>query len=243
MKRVFDIVVAAAALVVLSPLLLLAALAVKLTSPGPVFFRQQRMGRGFQPFWILKFRTMVPDAPRLGGPITCGEDPRVTRIGRILRKTKLDELPQLINVLKGEMSMVGPRPEVPQYVELFRTDYEEILRVRPGITDLASIKYRHESTILGAAADPEREYRERVLPEKIELARQYVRRASVLYDLSVLARTILRLAGDVFRHKPRPAAAAAHARPSGAAGRHAQGAPAEDDQARECPAEQERPEA
>lgn len=199
MKRVFDFILAAAALVVLSPLMALTALAIKLTSPGPVFFRQQRVGRDFRPFWILKFRTMVAEAPRLGGPITCGDDQRITRLGRLLRKTKLDELPQLINVLKGEMSLVGPRPEVPQFVELFRADYEEILRVRPGITDLASIKYRDEAAILGAAEDPEREYRERVLPEKIELAKQYVHQASLWTDIKIIANTLLKLAGGAFR--------------------------------------------
>ncbi len=157
------------------------------------------MGRDFQPFWIFKFRTMVPDAPRLGGPITCGDDPRITRLGRFLRKTKIDELPQLINVLKGEMSLVGPRPEVPHYVELFRADYEEILRVRPGITDLASIKYRDEAAILGAAEDPEREYRECVLPEKIELAKQYVRQASLWTDIKIIATTLLKLAAVASR--------------------------------------------
>jgi len=197
MKRTLDVLIASVALVALSPLLLLVALAVKLTSPGPVFFRQQRVGRNFRPFWILKFRTMVADAPRLGGPITCGDDPRITRIGRILRKTKLDELPQLINVLKGDMSLVGPRPEVPKYVEMFRRDYEEILSVRPGITDLASIKYRDESTILGLAEDPEREYRERVLPEKIALAKQYVHQASLWTDIKIIFGTLLKLAGDV----------------------------------------------
>jgi lipopolysaccharide/colanic/teichoic acid biosynthesis glycosyltransferase len=142
MKRTFDIVAAALGVVILSPLLLMAAVLVKLSSPGPVFFQQERIGKGFRPFLIYKFRTMRPDAPATGMLITVGNDPRVTRIGRLLRKTKIDELPQLINVLKGDMSLVGPRPEVPKYVELFRADYDEILRVRPGITDLASLKYR-----------------------------------------------------------------------------------------------------
>jgi len=139
-----------------------------------VFFRQKRMGRGGRPFFILKFRTMVQEAPKRGGPITCGDDPRITRIGRLLRKTKLDELPQLINVLRGDMSLVGPRPEVPKYVEMFRQDYEEILRVRPGITDLASVKFCDEAALLGSAANPEEEYLRRVLPEKIRLAKEYV---------------------------------------------------------------------
>jgi lipopolysaccharide/colanic/teichoic acid biosynthesis glycosyltransferase len=137
-KRALDIVAASVGLVLLSPLLLLVSLVIKLDSPGPVFFRQERIGRWFRPFLIYKFRTMVQEAPQLGGPITFGADPRITRVGRMLRKTKIDEFPQLINVLKGEMSLVGPRPEVRQYVEMFRSQYEEILRVPPGITDPAS---------------------------------------------------------------------------------------------------------
>ncbi len=126
-------------LVVVLPLLPVVAVAIKWDSPGPIFFKQRRMGRGFRPFFIYKFRTMVEDAPALGMSITAGRDPRITRVGQFLRQTKLDELPQLINVLKGDMSLVGPRPEVPRYVELFRKDYEEILQIRPGITDLASL--------------------------------------------------------------------------------------------------------
>ena len=140
MKRVFDIAVAFLGLFLLSPLLLLVALLIKRDSPGPIFFRQERIGKGFRSFFIYKFRTMVIDAPLKGGPITIDGDPRITRVGRLLRKTKIDELPQLIiNVLKGEMSFVGPRPEVRQYVELFRRDYEEILKIRPGITNLLSL--------------------------------------------------------------------------------------------------------
>ena len=137
MKRLFDVVAAAIGLVILSPLMALVALLIKVDSPGPVFFRQHRVGKDFRPFQIYKFRTMVQKAPLRGGLITAGVDPRVTRVGNFLRQTKIDELPQLINVLKGDMSLVGPRPEVPQYVEMFRKDYEQILSVRPGITDLA----------------------------------------------------------------------------------------------------------
>jgi lipopolysaccharide/colanic/teichoic acid biosynthesis glycosyltransferase len=200
-------VVAGLGLLILAPLLIVIAAVVRLTSPGPVFFRQERIGRGFRPFFILKFRTMVPDAPRLGGPITFGEDPRITRIGRLLRKTKIDELPQLWNVLCGEMSFVGPRPEVPRYVEMYRADYEEILRVRPGITDLASIEYRDEAALLGAAADPEREYVLRVLPEKIRLAKEYVGRQSFLLDVRIVLNTLLCL---VCARTPRSAESAEH---------------------------------
>ena len=195
-KRAFDILAVALGLLLLSPLFALVALLVKLTSPGPVFFRQQRIGRRFRPFFINKFRTMVQDAPKLGAQITFGDDPRITRLGHILRKTKIDELPQLINVLKGEMSLVGPRPEVPKYVEMFRDDYEEILQVRPGITDLASIEYRDEAAVLAEADNPEEEYVRRVLPEKIRLAKEYVRRASFWYDLTIIMKTLLKLFAD-----------------------------------------------
>jgi lipopolysaccharide/colanic/teichoic acid biosynthesis glycosyltransferase len=199
MKRVFDIGVAGVGLILLAPLFLLLALLIKIDSPGPVFFRQERIGRGLRPFFIYKFRTMVADAPRRGGPITVGADPRITRVGRILRATKLDELPQLLNVLKGEMSLVGPRPEVRRYVELFRQDYEEILSVRPGITDLASLRYRYEAELLAAATDPEEEYVSRVLPEKIRLAKEYTRRSSLLFDVTLIWKTLVRL----FHRRPR----------------------------------------
>ena len=195
-KRLFDVLASGVGLLLISPLLAATAIAVRITSPGPVFFRQERMGRFGRPFFILKLRTMVQDAPRLGGAITIGADPRITPIGRLLRKTKLDELPQLFNVLKGDMSLVGPRPEVHRYVEMFRDDYEEILTVRPGVTDLASIKYRDESTILGSAVDPEEEYVERVLPEKIRLAKEYVRRQSFGLDITIILGTVFHLARD-----------------------------------------------
>jgi lipopolysaccharide/colanic/teichoic acid biosynthesis glycosyltransferase len=193
MKRAFDIVAATAALFILSPLLGLAALLIKLDSPGPVFFKQERIGRSFRPFWIYKFRTMVRDASTRGGLITVGEDRRITRVGRILRKTKVDEIPQLINIIKGEMAIVGPRPEIRHYVELFRRDYEEILKVRPGLTDLASLKYRDEAALLRKAANPEDEYRTRVLPDKIRLAKDYLRRSSFLFDLSLILKTLFKL--------------------------------------------------
>jgi lipopolysaccharide/colanic/teichoic acid biosynthesis glycosyltransferase len=192
-KRLVDILVSSAGLVLLSPLFALIAVLIKLDSRGPVFFRQERIGQGFGPFGIYKFRSMVKDAPQRGGLLTAGADPRVTSIGRLLRKTKFDELPQLINVLVGEMSLVGPRPEVRRYVDLFQSDYEEILCVRPGITDLASVKYRDESSVLMNATDPEKEYITRVLPDKIALAKEYVRRSSVLFDASLILKTVVKV--------------------------------------------------
>ena len=190
MKRSIDVVGALGGLVLLAPVLLVAGVLVRLTSAGPVLFRQERIGLGFRPFTIYKFRTMVADAAQRGAAITCGADPRITPLGHVLRKTKIDELPQLFNVLRGDMSFVGPRPEVRRYVEMFRDDYQEILRVRPGITDLASIEYRDESTLLGRAADPHHEYVSRILPHKIQLAKEYRRRASVLFDLNLILRTL-----------------------------------------------------
>ena len=191
MKRLFDLIVSAVAIVVLSPLFLAIAIAVRLDSRGPVLFRQERMGRGFRPFPICKFRTMVVDAPRLGGQLTAGDrDPRITRVGRFLRRWKLDELPQLLNVFKGDMSFVGPRPEVPRYVEMFRDDYAVILTVRPGMTDPASIKYLNEAALLAAADNPEDTYVRQILPEKIALAKQYVSQRSLGYDLRLIWNTL-----------------------------------------------------
>jgi lipopolysaccharide/colanic/teichoic acid biosynthesis glycosyltransferase len=190
MKRAFDIVVSGLGLVLLGPLMAAIAVAIRLTSPGPVLFRQYRVGRRFEQFEILKFRTMVVNAHELGGLLTASTDDRVTRVGRVLRRTKLDELPQLINVLKGEMSFVGPRPEVPRYVEQFRHDYERLLRVRPGITDPASISFRDESAILGEAEDPERTYVEEILPAKIRLSDEYISRATLASDVRTILRTI-----------------------------------------------------
>jgi lipopolysaccharide/colanic/teichoic acid biosynthesis glycosyltransferase len=194
-KRAFDILVSVAGLIVLLPLLLLVATAIKLDSSGPVFFRQWRVGRRFRRFGIYKFRTMIDDAFDRGLPITVGQDSRITRVGKILRKTKIDELPQLLNVLKGDMSLVGPRPEVPRYVELFRPDYEHILKVRPGLTDLASLKYSDEASILGQSANPERDYVARLLPDKIRLAKEYIQRSSLLFDVKLIVETIIKLFG------------------------------------------------
>jgi lipopolysaccharide/colanic/teichoic acid biosynthesis glycosyltransferase len=194
LKRCFDFTVASIGLILLSPVFLIAAIAVGCDSRGPIFFLQQRVGRGFRSFWICKFRTMVVDAPLRGPQITSGEDPRITRVGRYLRKWKLDELPQLWNVFKGEMSLVGPRPEVPRYVEMFRDDYACLLSVRPGITDPASLKYRDEAAILAQSQNPEETYVRLILPEKIALAKRYVAQASLSGDLALIWQTICHVA-------------------------------------------------
>ena len=192
-KRVFDIVASALGLVLLSPLLLAVAILVKIDSDGPILFSQERVGRRFRLFRIYKFRTMVRDADVKGKAITCGNDPRITRVGTLLRRLKIDELPQLINVLRGDMSVVGPRPEVPRYVDLFRTDYQEILEIRPGITDLASIGYKDESAILGRSDNPEEEYVSRILPDKLRLAKVYLRESGFVYDLKLILVTLFML--------------------------------------------------
>ena len=194
-KRAFDFSAAVVGLLCLSPLFIVVAALIKLDSGGTVFFTQERVGRGFRSFRIYKFRTMMKDAPGKGGPITFGEDPRITPIGRVLRKTKIDELPQLINVLKGEMSLVGPRPEVRQYVEYFRQDYAQILTVRPGMTDLASVKFCDEAAILGALPNPEEMYLTAILPQKLDLGKEYVRGSSMALDLAVIFKTLAALIG------------------------------------------------
>ena len=187
-KRLFDVAGAVVALLLLAPLMLAVALWIKLDSPGPVFYRQQRVGRFGVPFDIHKFRSMHADAQGL--PLTVGEDPRITRAGRFLRRTRLDELPQFIDVLLGHMSLVGPRPEVPRYVALYPPALRErALAVRPGLTDPASLHFIDESLLLAAAADPEREYIEVILPAKLRRAVAYAEQASLGSDLVVLART------------------------------------------------------
>ena len=195
-KRAMDIVLSAAALCVLWPVLLLIALAIVVDDPGPVFYRQVRVGRGGKPFRIFKFRTMVVDADKKGLSITVGRDSRITRVGAFLRKTKLDELAQLLNVLCGQMSFVGPRPEVPRYVELYTPYQRQVLLVRPGITDYASIAYRNENDLLAGAKDPERMYIETVMPDKIELNMKYLREISPLTDVRLILRTVLAVIAD-----------------------------------------------
>jgi lipopolysaccharide/colanic/teichoic acid biosynthesis glycosyltransferase len=190
-KRGLDVAASALGLVALSPVLAASALAVKLSSPGPVLFRQERIGRRGQPFRILKFRSMRDGAS--GPAVTAGGDERITPVGRALRRHKLDELPQLWNVLVGDMSLVGPRPEVRRYVERFPDDYARILGVRPGITDRAALEYRDEESVLAAAADPEAAYVGTVLPAKIQLYHRYLDEMSLRTDLSLVLRTLASL--------------------------------------------------
>ncbi len=191
-KRLFDVICSALGLLVLAPLLLLVAVWIKLDSPGPALFRQTRVGRHGRPFTIHKFRTMRVEP---GAAITVGVDPRITRCGQVLRQTKLDELPQLWDVLRGAMSLVGPRPELPRYVELYPADLRErVLAVRPGITDPASLAFSREAELLAAAADPEREYRDVIMPAKLKLSADYAAQANLATDLRLIAATLARVA-------------------------------------------------
>ncbi|MBI4605308.1 MAG: sugar transferase [Planctomycetes bacterium] len=190
MKRLFDAAASALGLLVLSPLLAAIAVWIKLDSPGPVFYRGRRIGRGGRPFLMYKFRTMIVNADRLGGPSTPLEDARITRAGRFLRKRKLDELPQLLNVLVGEMSLVGPRPEVEEYVRLFTEEERQILQARPGITDWASLWNPDEGRVLAGSPDPERTYLEVIRPGKLRLQLEYVRRRTFWTDMGILFQTL-----------------------------------------------------
>lgn len=194
-KRFWDIVISFLGIVLTSPLLLLMSILIKLTSRGPVFYRQERIGKDGKPFYILKFRTMVVHADAQGPHITVGGDKRITGVGKVLRKTKLDELPQLFNVLLGQMSLVGPRPEVAEYVKLYTPEQRKVLSVRPGITDYASVCFRNENEILARAQDPEREYVERIMPLKLRYNQKYIQEMSVRTDLKILWLTVYAILG------------------------------------------------
>jgi lipopolysaccharide/colanic/teichoic acid biosynthesis glycosyltransferase len=190
-KRLFDLIGASLALLLLSPLLLLVALAIRLDSPGPVFFRQERVGRGGVPFRIHKFRTMRADAPSLGPQVTVGQDARITRVGHWLRDRRIDELPQFIDVLLGRMSLVGPRPEVPRFVAHYPPALAaQVLAVRPGITDPAALAHIDEAALLAGSPDPERTYIDQILPHKLALQAKYAAGATLWSDLLVLGRTL-----------------------------------------------------
>jgi lipopolysaccharide/colanic/teichoic acid biosynthesis glycosyltransferase len=193
-KKIFDFLVSFFGLIIFSPLFLIIAILIKLDSEGPVFYRGVRIGQFGKPFRIFKFRTMVKNAEELGGPSTSADDPRLTKIGKFLRRYKLDELPQLINVLKGEMSLIGPRPEVKMYVDMLKPEEKEkILSVRPGMTDLASLWDFHEEEILKGSEDPEKAYMEKIRPKKIQLQLEYVKNRSFLLDLKIIFKTLIRL--------------------------------------------------
>src|SRR6266568_1772783 len=190
MKRSFDLILSLLGLIVLAPVFAAVAVAIKIESAGPVFYRGVRAGRYGKAFRIFKFRTMVEDADKIGGPSSSSDDPRITRVGNFLRRYKLDELPQLLNVVKGEMSLVGPRPEVLQEVVLYTEEEKRLLEVRPGITDWASIRFRDEGEILRGSADPHAAYREKIRPEKIRLGLEYVERRSFLTDCKIIVSTL-----------------------------------------------------
>jgi lipopolysaccharide/colanic/teichoic acid biosynthesis glycosyltransferase len=189
-KRSFDIAVAAVLLLLSSPLLVGVAVAIALSDRGPVFYRGLRIGRSGRPFRIYKFRTMVLNAESLGGPSTSDDDSRITRVGKFLRKYKLDEFPQLINVIDGSMSLVGPRPEVESEVALYSNEERQLLTLRPGITDYASLRFHNEGEILKGSTDPHEAYRILIRPEKIRLGLQYARHRSFMIDLRILAATL-----------------------------------------------------
>ena len=186
MKRLFDVIASGLGLICLSPLFFVLAIWIKLDSKGPVFYRQVRVGRGNKDFRLFKFRSMRPNSDKLGLITVGGRDPRVTRSGYYIRKYKLDEFPQLINVFRGDMSLVGPRPEVRKYVNMYTPEQMRVLDVRPGITSLASIRYRNENDILAAAADPDKAYIEQVMPDKLAIDLEYVSKASLWTDIKLI---------------------------------------------------------
>lgn len=194
-KRLLDLTISLSALLLLIPIFVLAALTIKHDSHGPVFYRGLRVGWRGKRFRILKFRTMVVDADKMGISSTAENDPRITKIGKFLRKYKLDELPQFINVLKGEMSIVGPRPQVPWAVELYSAEERKLLSVRPGITDYASIKFRNECSILKDSLNPDKDYLEKIAPEKIRLGLEYMNNNNIWIDLKIILATV----GALFR--------------------------------------------
>ena len=189
-KRLLDIVAALIGLIVLFPLLIVIAVWIKLSSKGPLFYSQKRVGKDFKEFDIYKFRSMVINADKIGPSVTSGNDPRITEIGKFIRRTKIDELPQLLNVLKGDMSLVGPRPEVMKFVEKKRDEYKKILSVRPGITDNAAIEFRDEETIMNQYKDKERAYLDIILPKKIKLYYYYIDNISFVNDIKLILKTL-----------------------------------------------------
>ena len=189
-KRLFDIVATILGGLLLIPIILPIAVWIKISSKGPLFYIQKRVGKDFLEFDLYKFRSMVVDADKVGPSVTSGDDPRITKVGAIIRKTKIDELPQLLNVLKGDMSLVGPRPEVMKFVEQKRDEYKKVLSVKPGITDTAAIEFRDEETIMEQYEDKEKAYIDFVLPKKIELYYKYIDNVSLIGDIKLILRTL-----------------------------------------------------
>lgn len=192
-KRLLDIIVSLISIILLLPIFVVIAILIKLDTKGPIFYIQQRVGRDFKKFGLYKFRTMVVNADKIGPLVTKDRDPRITRVGYYLRKWKLDELPQFFNVLKGDMSLVGPRPEVERYIDLFRDEYKVILSIKPGITDYATIHFRDEEDIIAQFEDVEKGYTEIVLPKKIELYKKYIEEISLMTDIKILFLTFLKV--------------------------------------------------
>ena len=193
MKRLFDICASGIGLLLLSPLFLLLAFAIVLESKGGVFYRQQRVGKDQDLFWLYKFRSMRPASDKAGLLTVGAKDSRITKVGYFIRKYKLDELPQLFNILKGEMTVVGPRPEVPKYVALYSPEQLKALSVKPGLSDLASLKYFQEAELLAQSSDPEKTYIEEILPAKLKLNLEYIQRQSFALDMKIIAQTILKI--------------------------------------------------
>ncbi|VYU31458.1 sugar transferase [Clostridium tertium] len=191
-KRLFDFLVSLVGVIILSPIFIIVSIAIKLDSKGNVLFLQKRVGRYGKEFNIYKFRTMVTDAEKLGKQITVGKDSRITKVGAFLRKFKIDELPQLLNVLKGDMSLVGPRPEVPKYVSLYNETQKKVLCVRPGITDIASLRYKDENDILGKVENPEEYYINVIMKDKLDLNLEYIEKSNLFFDIYLIIKTIVK---------------------------------------------------
>ncbi|MAC96400.1 MAG: glycosyl transferase [Flavobacteriales bacterium] len=193
MKRLFDILSSAIAFILLSPILIVLAVAIMIDSKGGIFYKQKRIGKNGKAFMLYKFRSMRTGSDRKGLITVGSNDDRTTKVGRFIRKYKLDELPQLINILKNEMSVVGPRPEVEKYVQLYTAEQQKVLNVKPGLTDLASLAYINENEILGQAKDPEKTYVEQIMPAKLRLNLEYIEKQSFWFDLQIIAKTLMRI--------------------------------------------------
>lgn len=192
LKRLIDILASGFGLILISPILLIICICIKFSSDGPILFKQIRVGKNGKEFTILKFRTMITNAEKMGKQITIGEDKRITPVGKFLRKYKLDELPQLFNVFKGDMSLVGPRPEVPKYVQLYSTEQMRVLDVKPGITDIASLRYKDENDILGEVDDPENYYVNVIMKDKLDLNLEYIEKNNIFLDVYLIIKTIIK---------------------------------------------------